>query len=703
MRARLPDLEGTVDRDGVPIYYEVHGDGDLTLLLVPPAPITHSRMYKAMVPYLARHYRVVTMDGRGNGRSGRPSTVEAHSRAANEADMIGVLDAVGADQAVLVAHCHANWWAVDLAAAHPERVRALVALSPGVPFVGPSQPHWVEMGPRWDEDIADPQGWELSTRAGMVGHHRRWIEFFFDQLTVEPHSTKQYEDMVAWALETTGDVLAAGEEGIEIDPPDPEAFRATCRDLDLPVLVVHGEEDVCQSVERGRAFAELTGGELVVIPGRGHLVPARDPVKVNRAITEFLVRRLGAGRQRLRPASRRRRALFLSSPIGLGHARRDVAIARELQQLAPDVQVDWLAQDPVTRVLLDEGLRIHPASAWLANESAHWSSEASGHHLHCFQALRRMDEILAANFMVFQEVIEADAYDLVVGDEAWDIDHFWHENPELKRGAHVWLTDFVGYLPMAEGGDAEAVLVADYNAEMLDHIARFPEVRDRSLFVGNPGDVVPAPFGPDLPGIREWTEQHFDFTGYVTGFTPPSADQVAAWRAAFGWRPDEPVVVVAVGGSGVGEALLRRVIDAFPLARRQVPGLRMVAVAGPRIDPATLPRHPGLEVHGYVDRLYRHLAACDLGVVQGGLTTTMELTAAGRPFLYFPLADHFEQQVHVRHRLEQYGAGRRMDFATSDPDAIAAAIAEEVGRDVHYRPVERDGAATAAALIADLL
>ena len=101
--------------------------------------------------------------------------------------------------------------------------------------------------------------------------------------------------------------------------------------------------------------------------------------------------------------------------------------------------------------------------------------------------------------------------------------------------------------------------------------------------------------------------------------------------------------------------------------------------------------------------LYRHLAACDLAVVQGGLTTSMELTANARPFLYFPLRHHFEQNFHVHHRLERYGAGRRMDFETDGPAEIAAAIAEEIGREVDYRPVETDGASRAAALIAELL
>jgi UDP-N-acetylglucosamine:LPS N-acetylglucosamine transferase len=134
-----------------------------------------------------------------------------------------------------------------------------------------------------------------------------------------------------------------------------------------------------------------------------------------------------------------------------------------------------------------------------------------------------------------------------------------------------------------------------------------------------------------------------------------------------------------------------------------VPELRMIVVAGPRIEPASLPSHAGLEVVPYVHNLYRHLAACDLGVVQGGLTTAMELTANKRPFLYFPLRHHFEQNFHVRHRLERYGAGRAMDFDDSLPEVISQAIAEELGREVSYRDVERGGAAEAARRIVELL
>jgi predicted glycosyltransferase len=396
--------------------------------------------------------------------------------------------------------------------------------------------------------------------------------------------------------------------------------------------------------------------------------------------------------------------LYLSSPIGLGHAQRDAAIAGELRKLRPEIEIDWLAQHPVTTVLEERGERVHPASADLASESGHIAAEATEHDLNAFQAIRRMDEILVANFMIFHEVVEQGEYDLVVGDEAWDVDYFLHENPELKRTAFAWMTDFVGWLPMPEGGDREAFLTADYNAEMIEHVERFPYLRDRAIFVGDPEDIVPDAFGPGLPPIRDWTQRHFGFAGYVTGFDPsPLVEGREALRRELGYHPDERVVVVTVGGSGVGSALLRRVIGAFPEAERLVSGLRMIAIAGPRIDPASLDAPKGVEVRAYVPDLYRHLAASDLAVVQGGLSTTMELVAARRPFLYFPLRNHFEQQRHVAHRLDRYRAGRRMEFTTSTSETIAAAIAEEIDRPVDYRPVASDGAARAAAMIAELI
>jgi predicted glycosyltransferase len=472
--------------------------------------------------------------------------------------------------------------------------------------------------------------------------------------------------------------------------------------IDCPMLVIHGSDDAVRPCASGARLAELAGGDLVVLEGSGHLPHARDPVKVNVLLRDF-IKPTPPPRRWIRGKSRRKRALYISSPIGLGHAQRDVAIADELRKLHPELEIDWLAQHPVTRVLQAAGERIHPASALLAGESSHIESESAEHDLHCFQAIRRMDEILLANFMVFHDLVRDEPYDVWIGDEAWELDYYLHENPEQKHAAYAWLTDFVGWLPMPDGGDHEAFLTADYNAEMIEHIARFPRVRDHAIFVGNEPDIVPDAFGPELPLIRDWTREHYSFAGYVTGFDPSDFTDRAALRQQLGYRDDEQVCIVTVGGSGVGGHLLRRVIEAFPEAKRRVPDLRMVVVTGPRIDPSTLPQPEGLELRSYVHELYRHLAACDLAVVQGGLTTCMELAATRRPFLYFPLRHHFEQNFHVRHRLERYGAGQPMDFELATPDTIAEAIAGNIGRAADYRPVERDGAARAASLIAELL
>jgi pimeloyl-ACP methyl ester carboxylesterase/predicted glycosyltransferase len=705
-RARYPDTEGHVERGGVNVFYEVYGEGEPTILLLPTWSIIHSRCWKGQIPYLARHFRVLTFDGRGNGKSDRPSESEAYVEQEYADDALAVMDATSTERAVLVSLSRGVERAMLLAAAHPERVAGMVAISPALPL--PPAAARADAEEMFNRRHDSHEGWEKWNGHYWLEHYEDFLEFFFSQVFTEPHSTKHREDAIAWALETAPETLVATQVAPRL--PDEASVRELAARIRCPVLVLHGLDDAVRPHDSGAAFAELIGGAFVSLEGSGHSPHARDPVKVNLLLRDFAERAhpaawTGATHPRVwtRGRSRRKRALYISSPIGLGHAQRDVAIARELRKLHPELEIDWLAQHPVTKVLEAEGERIHPASAHLANEAHHIESESAEHDLHCFQAWRRMDEILVSNFMVFHDLAESEQYDLWIGDEAWELDYYLHENPELKRAAYVWLTDFVGWLPMEDGGPHEAYLTADYNAEMIEHIARYGRLRDRALFVGNPDDIVPEPFGPDLPAIREWAEDHFDFAGYVTGFDPAQFADREKLRHELGYAPDERVCIVTVGGSGVGGHLLRRVTEAFPQAKQLVPELRMIVVAGPRIDPASLPRAEGLELRAYVHNLYRHLAACDLAVVQGGLTTAMELTANRRPFLYFPLRHHFEQNFHVRHRLERYGAGRRMDFELDGPQEIAAAIAAEIGRDVDYRPVETDGAARAATSIAELL
>ncbi len=400
--------------------------------------------------------------------------------------------------------------------------------------------------------------------------------------------------------------------------------------------------------------------------------------------------------------SRPRRALFLSSPIGLGHVQRDVAIARELRKLEPDLQIDWFTVNPATTYLEREGEKVHPITRYLANESRHFERVAGEHDLSAFYGLRTMDEIMVNNFMTFSDLMEAEHFDLVIGDEAWDVDYYYHENPELKRQPFVFLTDFIGLLPV-EGDEREAFLCADRNADDLEHVGRFPYIRDAAIFIGNPDDVVDDQFGPGLPVIREWTDRNFRYSGYTLPFDPAELADQQALRSKLGYRQDETLAIAAVGGTSVGRHLLRKIASAFPLMKRQVPNLHLVLVTGPHLAGEPFPEMPGLEVQAYVHNLYEHLACCDLALVQGGLSTCMELVANKKPFLCFPLRRHFEQLIHVQRRLRNYGADCALDYSHVTPESLADRALDTLYKPVNYRPVETDGAMRASRMIAHVL
>ena len=507
MRAREPDRQGAVVRDGIASAYEVFGEGGSpTVLLLPTWAIAHSLHWKANVPALARHHRVITMDGRGNGRSDAPTDPAAYDRLELIADVIAVLDDTSTDRAVIAGLSQGGGLAAGVAALHPDRVLGAVMIAPFIPLLVPNLPE--RSMHSFDAVEDDPQGWGLFTEHVWKTDFERFTDFFWRQVCSEPHSTKQIEDAIAWSAGTSGEVLTATVRAPLLDWSREEVVARLQR-ITCPTLVIQGTDDHITPVAAGEVIAEVTGGDLLLIEGGGHLPQAREPVLVNRALLAFVDRVTPREERRprrtswTRALSRPKKVLYLSSPIGLGHARRDLAIARELRRLHEDVEVEWLTQHPVTAFLESAGETVHPASQHLVNESAHLEGEAHEHDLHAFQAIRRMDEILVSNFSVLQEIVDGGHHDLVVGDEAWDADHFWHENPELKRTAFAWMTDFVGWLPMEDGGADEAALTADYNAEMLEHVGRFARIRDRSIFVGDPDDIVPDTFGPGLPSIRE--------------------------------------------------------------------------------------------------------------------------------------------------------------------------------------------------------
>ena len=367
-----PDSEGYVERDGVRVAYEVYGDGAPTMLLLPTWTIVHSRLWKMQVavPGAAlprRHLRRARERAVRTGRAEPAAYADARvrRRRARGAGRHG--DRPGRARRPLAA---ARQWALLLAGDHPERVAGVVCIGPALPLA-PGRP---------ERATATASTSELDTDEGWAKYNRHyWLQRLRGlpsssssrRCFNEPHSTKQIEDCVGWALETTPETL------VDTTPartcrrrrpprelcrarPLPGAGDPRHRGRDPPAASGRraGRADRRRSWSRSRAPATRPHGPR---PGPGQ--PAAARVRRSR-------RAAAAAPSGRAAASRRRRALFVSSPIGLGHARRDVAIADELRALHPDLEIDWLAQHPVTAVLEAAGERIHPASARLANESA---------------------------------------------------------------------------------------------------------------------------------------------------------------------------------------------------------------------------------------------------------------------------------------------------------------------------------------------
>jgi pimeloyl-ACP methyl ester carboxylesterase len=286
MRAVEPAETGiATSPDGVRIAYEVFGAGDPTIVFLPSTPIVHSRQWKGQVPYFSRHHRVIAFDGRGNGRSDRPSEPAAYHDDRYVDDVAAVLDGTGTEQAVLVGLCvDGVWRAIRYAEANPSRVLGLVAFAVGVPRLVPSHPWYANA--RFDDDVPTYEGWAKLNRHHWRRDYADFARFFFQEITSEPHSTKAIEDAVGWALDGSVEAMIADSDADF--PFDLAAIEAICRAVTCPMVLVHGTEDSCQPIARARRLAELTGAPLVEVEGADHMIPGRHPVLANLLIRDFV-------------------------------------------------------------------------------------------------------------------------------------------------------------------------------------------------------------------------------------------------------------------------------------------------------------------------------------------------------------------------------------------------------------------------------
>ena len=386
--------------------------------------------------------------------------------------------------------------------------------------------------------------------------------------------------------------------------------------------------------------------------------------------------------------------LYISGSLGLGHITRDIAIANKLRGLIPGTDIDWLAAHPATALLKELGEKLVEGTEQYANENESAEKAAKGATLNLINYLMKARRAWGKNIKVFTKVVTNKKYDLVIGDETYEISLALREHPEIRNFKFVMIFDFVGMDSMSNN-PLEKLGVHIYNSKWShDYRKKIKPSYDLGLFVGELEDIPDKSFGFNLPNRREFAKAMYKFVGYIFPFEVEEYKNQSEVRKKLGYD-DGKLVIASIGGTSIGKELLELCGNAYPLVKEKIQNVRFILVTGPRLKANSLKVPEGVEVREFIPKLYEHFAASDLAIVQGGATSTLELTALKKPFLYFPLEGHCEQ-ANVARILSQREAGVRLVFSQTTPSLLVEKIVSTIGREVSYPDIPTDGAQKAA-------
>jgi len=397
----------------------------------------------------------------------------------------------------------------------------------------------------------------------------------------------------------------------------------------------------------------------------------------------------------------KKRILYISGSIGLGHVTRDLAVAGQLRKQCPEAELSWLASHPATLLLNEAGEKLLPEADIYANDNIPAENAAKGFGLSVLKYASNTRRGWAHNVKIFKQITSKEQFDVVIGDETYEIGIGLSMKLVRLEAPFVMIYDFLG-LDSVTRNPIEKLGVYIWNRIWAKTDRKLlSDQKNLALFAGEPEDIPDKGFGFLLPNRRDHARAHYKFTGYILPFDPAEYTDKSKIRGKLGYG-QKPLVVCSIGGTSIGKDLLELCGQAYPIIKQKVPDLRMLLICGPRLAVESLKVPEAVEIRGYVPALYEHFAASDLAIVQGGGTTTLELTALRRPFLYFPLADHCEQQIHVAERLARHQAGIKMIYSQTTPEILAEKVIANLGKEVDYPPIPVNGAQKAAELISQL-
>lgn len=396
-----------------------------------------------------------------------------------------------------------------------------------------------------------------------------------------------------------------------------------------------------------------------------------------------------------------KKILYISGSLGLGHVARDLAIAKELRNQFSDIEIYWVASEPALSVLTSAGEKIVPEVSLYNNDNIQAEAVAKGTELsqqmYAFKVLWKWFQ----NASVVKKILKGNNFDLIIGDETYEIIVAMVFNLLKLDIPFVIIYDFLG-LDTKSKNPFEYIIGFFFNWIWSLDYKLFKNGKNLALFVGESEDIPDKRFGFTLPIRREYAKRYYNFLGYILSFNPDELKDKNKIKQRLGYG-NEPLVVCSIGGTSVGKELLELCAKAYPIAKEQIPDLHMVLVCGPRLSSGLLNISKDIDIREYVPNLYEHLAVSDLSITQGGGTTTLELLALKKPFIYFPLVGHTEQENVISPRLKRYNAGIRMSYLNTDTKMLADAIINNLNKKVDYKQVPLNGAKNAVKLLSRFL
>lgn len=335
------------------------------------------------------------------------------------------------------------------------------------------------------------------------------------------------------------------------------------------------------------------------------------------------------------------RVLYGVSSVGLGHARRSLAIAKELRQIDSNIKLDWVCAEPARSFFEGNGENLLGVSKDMRSLSEVMESSAEkGKIVDMSRVARNSSAIAKQNYFLLKQ--ELKNYDALIQDEFIEtLFAFLYEKESNVPAKKAVVTDYVSFSTASLNPINRLVIL------MANRYAKRAWLNSQVRIFADELDSVSEK-------ERDWVEKNFDIVGpIISGLPSDTKSQLKG--EIFPNSKKQNLVVFSVGGTSVGRQLVDFVISNADELSNHLDAF-LVVIAGPRIEfSQTLRESKNLKVVGFAPNALEYFKASDCVVTQAGASTLNEVAALGTPCVTIPIQNHFEQQSNAKRFHTKFG------------------------------------------------